>query len=90
MAYKIPYFKISNSNINDGRFIDFMLQEGPALFEVPIDAEQTYFPKIASRVTSEGAMESNPLHLMYPELGDEMSKLVFRYIPGVIQGEFGE
>jgi acetolactate synthase-1/2/3 large subunit len=89
-AYKIPYFKISNSNINDGRFIDFMLQEGPALFEVPIDAEQTYFPKIASRVTSEGAMESNPLHLMYPELGDEMSKRVFRYIPGVIQGEFGE
>ena len=41
---------------------------GPAAFVVPIDPEQTYFPKITSRVTATGSMESAPLHLMTPDL----------------------
>ena len=53
---------------------------GPSVFLVPVDPEQTYFPKITSRVTEGGGMESNPLHLMTPELPEDVSKIVFRYL----------
>jgi acetolactate synthase-1/2/3 large subunit len=41
---------------------------GPAAFIVPIDPEQTYFPKITSRITATGSMESNPIDRMTPEI----------------------
>jgi acetolactate synthase-1/2/3 large subunit len=56
---------------------------GPAAFIVPIDPEQTYWPKIASRITESGSMESNPLHLMTPELPPEIAQRVFVHLdPG--------
>ena len=53
----------------------------PAAFIVSVDPEQTYFPKIASRVTASGGMESNPIHLMSPELPDEVADIVMPYLP---------
>jgi len=53
---------------------------GPQAFVVPIDPEQTYFPKIASRVTADGSMESAPLHLMTPELSPDLARRVFRFV----------
>jgi acetolactate synthase-1/2/3 large subunit len=53
---------------------------GPAVFLVPIDPEQTYFPKITSKVLMNGQMESNPLHLMTPDLTDEIQLIVFKYL----------
>lgn len=41
---------------------------GTEIFIVKIHPDQTYFPKITSRVLSDGSMESNPLHLMSPDL----------------------
>jgi acetolactate synthase-1/2/3 large subunit len=38
------------------------------IFIVQIDPEQTYFPKISSRIKQDGTMESNPLDKMSPEL----------------------
>lgn len=52
----------------------------PAAFIVPIDPEQTFYPKITSRVTEKGDMESNPLHLMTPQLPDPIASAVFQYI----------
>ncbi len=52
----------------------------PAAFIVPIDPKQTYFPKIASRVMPDGMMQSNPLHLMSPELPDDVASRVFKYL----------
>ncbi len=54
--------------------------DGPAAFVVPIDPEQTYFPKISSRVAADGGMESNPLHLMSPDLPPEVAERVFRFL----------
>ena len=51
----------------------------PAAFVVPIDPDQTYWPKIASRVTETGSMESNPLHMMSPELPEDVFERVFRF-----------
>lgn len=53
---------------------------GASVFLVPVDPEQTYFPKITSRVIEGGGMESNPLHLMTPELPEDISKIVFKYL----------
>jgi acetolactate synthase-1/2/3 large subunit len=52
----------------------------PAAFVVPIDPEQTYFPKISSRVNESGSMESNPLHLMTPDLSDGDADYCMRYL----------
>lgn len=53
---------------------------GPHAFIVPIDTEQTYFPKISSRVTATGSMESRPLHDMSPDLPDDVRHRVSRYM----------
>jgi acetolactate synthase-1/2/3 large subunit len=55
-------------------------QAGPAFFEVPTDPEQTYFPKIASRVMPDGSMRSNPIHEMEPGLTVESKNKVFKYL----------
>jgi acetolactate synthase-1/2/3 large subunit len=52
----------------------------PVIFLVPVDPEQTYFPKIASKVRGDGSMVSSPLHEMSPELNDELTREVFRYL----------
>jgi acetolactate synthase-1/2/3 large subunit len=57
-----------------------MNHPGPAAFLVKIDPQQTYFPKISSRVTASGGMESNPLHLMSPDLDEEVAAEVFHYL----------
>jgi acetolactate synthase-1/2/3 large subunit len=54
--------------------------EGPLVILVPINPDQTYFPKITSQIDEQGNLISNPIHLMTPELSTEMSKKVFRYI----------
>ena len=54
---------------------------GPAAFLVPVDPEQTYLPKITSRVAPGGSMESNPLHAMSPDLPPAVAARVFRFMP---------
>ena len=50
------------------------------VIEVVVDPEQEYLPKINSRITESGSMESDPLHLMWPELSEELSSVVFKYL----------
>ncbi len=53
------------------------------IFIVNIDPEQTYLPKISSRITASGGMESAPLHEMTPPLTAEIQALVdeIAYLP---------
>lgn len=67
-AWNVPVQKIALGFQNDPQFITSFNGKQVCAYIVPIDPEQTYFPKIMSRVTTSGAMESNPLHLMAPEL----------------------
>lgn len=59
--------------------------EGPALIEVPIDPDQTYYPKISSAVQPDGSMSSNPLHRMSPDLPAEVEERVLRHLTAVPQ-----
>jgi acetolactate synthase-1/2/3 large subunit len=79
-AYGIPLMPISTGYQEDQKFLRLFESNGPAAFLVKIDPNQTYFPKITSRVGSNGNMESNPLHLMSPDLPAEVAAKVFRYL----------
>ncbi|MBS1815612.1 MAG: thiamine pyrophosphate-binding protein [Acidobacteria bacterium] len=80
-AYDIPVMRIGPGYQNDQEFLKRFNAPGPAAFLVHIDPKQTYFPKIASRVTASGSMESNPLHRMSPDLPEDVAAKVFRYLP---------
>ena len=80
-TYSIPYIKLSTTleeRLSQLRCVASHV--GPLLVEVPIDPEQTYFPKISSKVTASGTMQSNPLHLMEPKLKADVEDFVFRYL----------
>jgi acetolactate synthase-1/2/3 large subunit len=75
-AYSIPCLELDESGLSTPGALEQMEMPGPAAFIVPIDPEQTYFPKISSVVTSSGDMESAPLHLMTPDLEPETLRRV--------------
>ncbi|CAN2230672.1 thiamine pyrophosphate-binding protein [Candidatus Planktophila dulcis] len=79
-AFSFPSMTLGPSDIDSTDFQEWVNRPGPMAFIIPIHPEQTYFPKITSSITSNGQMVSNPLHLMMPQLPEEISKLVFRYI----------
>ena len=66
---------------------ELLKHSGPTIVEVPIDPEQTYFPKIMSSVQSDGSMKSNPLHLMSPPLQSDMANWAFKYLPEMRKGK---
>ncbi len=80
-AYGIDCFELEENWWDAERFDHLWNHQGPALFLVPLHPEQTYSPKIASRISANGGMESNPLHRMSPDLDQELEALVTRFIP---------
>ena len=80
-AYGIPVRRIGPGFAEDPAFLAEFEREGPAAFLVTVDPEQTYFPKITSRVAENGGMVSNPLHQMTPLLDDEQMARLGRHLP---------
>ena len=80
-AFDIPYHSLASDWMHDSEFLKAYNEPGPSAFIVPVDPEQTYFPKVTSRVTASGTMESSPIHLMSPELPENIAGKVFRYLP---------
>ena len=60
--------------------LEALRSDKPYGFIVPIDPLQTYWPKIMSRIVEGGGMESNPLHMMSPDLDPELFTKVTRYL----------
>jgi acetolactate synthase I/II/III large subunit len=80
-AYDIPSMPLVPGFERDPSFLAAFAAPGPAAFLVHIDPEQTYYPKITSRITASGSMESNPLHRMTPDLDEATEGRVLRYLP---------
>lgn len=80
LAYGIPTHSLDANEPFDANARALLEAPGPAVFIVPIDPEQTFYPKINSRVTESGTMESNPLHLMFPPLDDTLAATVMPYL----------
>lgn len=79
-AWDVPAMRIHPGYESDSRFLNLFNSKKTCAFIVTIDPEQTYFPKITSRVTESGAMESKPLHLMSPDLSEKESALYLKYL----------
>jgi acetolactate synthase-1/2/3 large subunit len=67
-AWSIPVMEINVGFIKNKEFTKRFNDEHLQVFVVKIDPEQTYFPKISSRITKSGSMESNPIDQMSPEI----------------------
>lgn len=77
-AYGLRYTGLEKPEQVDRTLDEVLKRVEPELIEIKIDPEQTYFPRIMSRILPSGAMASNPLHQMTPDLSsDEME----RYLP---------
>lgn len=79
-AYNIPFVLYTDHGFGDQQLVDHLNEVGPLFVIVPIDPEQTYWPKISSQVTASGSMSSNPLYRMSPDLSPELALKVGRYL----------
>ena len=70
-AFGIESMTLREGFQSDPGFLESWNNTAPCLYVVPVHPEQTYFPKIASQVTTSGSMESAPLHRMTPLLTDK-------------------
>ena len=78
-SFGIPSVHVGPEGLTGTGVRELLDAPGPAVFIVAVDPEQSYFPKVTSRVTEDGSMASNPIHLMSPPLPDEVAERVFRF-----------
>ena len=69
-AFGITCRSIAPTKHFDKTFLEELDDGEPRAFLIPIHQDQTYFPKITSRILPNGTMASNPLHLMSPVLSE--------------------
>lgn len=67
-AWDIPVQRLPLNFLDDAAFQNAMDTPSLHAFIVTVDPEQTYFPKITSRITASGSMQSNPIDRMSPEV----------------------
>ena len=79
-AFNIPVRIITKSNLWSSEMLDHMEQDGPFAFIIKLDPEQLFYPKVTSRVESDGSMKTNPIHLMAPELMGLQKQRFFKYL----------
>jgi acetolactate synthase-1/2/3 large subunit len=77
-AFGLRYTRIEELGEVENALCQVFERIEPELIEIKIDPEQTYFPRITSRILPSGAMASNPLHAMTPDLS---SGEINRYLP---------
>ena len=84
-AYGIGAIELDDAGVRTPSVRRALERRGPLGVIVPIDPEQTYFPKITSRITADGGMESAPLHLMSPALEEPLAHRVMRHLPATLR-----
>jgi acetolactate synthase-1/2/3 large subunit len=85
-SFGILFYR-SEAEIDFGKMNEILNDNNPWLIEVMVDSDQEYLPKINSRITQAGSMESNPLHKMWPELSEGLSSVVFKYLINTGMGD---
>jgi acetolactate synthase-1/2/3 large subunit len=80
-AYGVTSTVVGPEFAQDVAFREAFEAPGINAFLVKIDPEQTYFPKITSRVTAAGGMASEPLHRMSPPLDPILLAEIGAHLP---------
>jgi acetolactate synthase-1/2/3 large subunit len=83
-AYGLKFLRLNSSEKLKEDISQILEDQEPCFIEVKIDPDQTYFPKITSRILPNGAMASNPLHLMSPDLSEDEIKEYLPYLASTI------
>ena len=79
-AYGIPASTLHVDSLRTQSFAHAFEEPGVHAFIVPIHPRQTFHPMHRSRVNSEGEIESEPLHVMHPEMSQAVASDVLRYL----------
>jgi acetolactate synthase-1/2/3 large subunit len=87
-SFGIPCMDMSDQGFKKIEISEFLKSPQTCAILVPIDPDQTFYPKISSRVTRTGSMESNPLHMIGPELSVEAYARVAPYLQHPMQPGF--
>jgi acetolactate synthase-1/2/3 large subunit len=80
-AFGIPSIDVTGPLMENIQALDLLKKKGPAAFIVKVHPDQSFLPKVTSKIFSDGKMKSNPIHLMQPELPSELASQVFKYLP---------
>jgi acetolactate synthase-1/2/3 large subunit len=83
-AYGLKFLRLNSSVTLKEDIGQILEDQEPCFIEVKIDPDQTYFPKITSRILPNGTMASNPLHLMSPDLSKDEIKEFLPYLASTI------
>ena len=67
-GFAVPYQKLSNNSDIDAVLEHALEQNGPFFCEVMVSPEQQTAPRVTSRKTADGRMESAPMEDMAPQL----------------------
>jgi acetolactate synthase-1/2/3 large subunit len=79
-AYGIRFLKVKVDDQFSSEMINEFNKKGPLIIEIPVDPDQTYFPKIQSKIDSKFGMISNPIHNMTPELSQADKVTLMPYL----------
>lgn len=79
-AFGLKYFKLDRFSLNSSEFQNLIKLKEAIFFDVQIDPEQTYYPKITSFKNTNGQTESNPIHIMEPSLTKIQEEKYIKYI----------
>ena len=79
-SFSIPLYIMNDQYFKDKKLLEFIKNNRTYAVIINLDPEQTFFPKISSKVTKEGNMVSNPIHLIGPELPKEDFENCFKYL----------
>jgi acetolactate synthase-1/2/3 large subunit len=71
-AFGMQYYELDSTNVNSKEFINLITVDRAIFFDVKVDPDQPYFPKILSSRDLDGSIRSNPLHIMEPDLSIEL------------------
>ena len=78
-AYGIRFLRVKVGDQFSSEMLNELNKKGPLIIEIPVDPDQTYYPKIQSKIDAKLGMISNPIHNMTPELSqsDKISLLPY-------------
>ena len=79
-AYGLPCLSLTSSSIHSEEFLHLWESPQAAVFLIQSDPNQTYYPKIMSKVRSDGSMTSAALHDMTPILNSEIADVVLKFL----------
>jgi acetolactate synthase-1/2/3 large subunit len=75
-TWDIPVLTVNKGFAKSAKFLKAFETDGPHVFVVEIDPEQTYLPKISSKVMPNGSMKSNPIDAMSPALNETLKNKI--------------